>query len=75
MSGWTIAWLVWIAAFGVVEGLALANRTPGDTLSEHVWKWFGVRGRNGGGWTWKRYALLAFLVWLLGHLTLGWWAG
>lgn len=43
MSGYTIAWLGWIAYFVVVEGMALFNSKPGDTLSEHVWAWFGTQ--------------------------------
>lgn len=75
MSIWTAAWIAWGLMFCAVEGVALANKTEGDTLSEHVWRWFGVTGKNGGGWTWKRYVLLAFLVWLTGHLAWALWAG
>ncbi len=46
MSGYTIAWLVWLAYFGVVEGMALFNSKGGDTLSEHVWAWFGTQRRS-----------------------------
>lgn len=42
MSGWTIGWLSIAAATAVLEGLALANRKRGDTLSEHVWMLLGV---------------------------------
>lgn len=34
---YTIGWVIWVAGFAVLEGLALANRQAGDTLSEHVW--------------------------------------
>ena len=40
MSAWTIAWILWILAFGVIEGLALRNDKADDTLSEHFRKWF-----------------------------------
>lgn len=30
-------WMSWLAAFLVLEGWALIDRTPGDTLSESIW--------------------------------------
>lgn len=79
MSVWTWAWLAWIAAFLAIEGLALADKDREDTLSEHVWKWFGVRGPDAGlkGWPTvlglaARGLLLIFLTWLLLHLSFGW---
>ncbi len=38
----TGAWLLWIVAFLIIGASALFNSTPGDTLSEHVWTWFGT---------------------------------
>ena len=43
---YTWAWGAWLAAFAIIEGLAVKNRKKGDTLSAHVWKWFGVRGEK-----------------------------
>lgn len=71
-STWT--WIAWFAIFVVTEGIALRNRTPGDTLSEHVWKWFKVREQP-RSFTFGRFVLLAGLIWLAGHLAFGWWAG
>lgn len=80
MSGWTWAWLAWLAAFGVIEGKALANKRDGDTLSEHVWKWFGTArkaadGSEAGqptGWVrLRRFGLLAGVCWLLAHFLSG----
>ncbi|AFU62247.1 hypothetical protein TG1_53 [Streptomyces phage TG1] len=75
MSGYTWAWLAWIAAFGVVEGRALFNKTPGDTLSEHVWKWFATEAGSTGkpsGWVrMRRFTLAAFLAWLSLHFLTG----
>ena len=34
MSVWTWAWIGWGVYFAVVEGMALFNSKPGDTLSE-----------------------------------------
>lgn len=75
MSGYTIGWLVWLAAFAVLEGKALFNKTPGDTLSEHVWKWFattqGSTGKPSGSVRLRRFALLAFMGWLSVHFLTG----
>lgn len=55
-------WLVWIAiGFGVPESIALIRHRTQDTLSAQVWD------LEGHGWTATRYAVLAFLVWLLIH--------
>ncbi|TDD97238.1 hypothetical protein E1298_01905 [Actinomadura rubrisoli] len=68
MDPFTAAWVLWIAAFIVIEGRALKRGQPGDTLSEHVWTWFGVKR----GWAWKRAALAAFMAWLSVHFVFGW---
>ena len=34
---WDLLWLGWVIAGLMIEGFALASRTPGATLSEHVW--------------------------------------
>ncbi|OFW65175.1 MAG: hypothetical protein A2135_08650 [Actinobacteria bacterium RBG_16_67_15] len=43
MKTWDYVWLTWLLAFLVAEGIALVDKDPGDTLSEHVWRWFKVR--------------------------------
>jgi hypothetical protein len=43
VSGFTWLWIAWGLAFVVIEGVALFNSSRGDTLSEHVWAWLGVR--------------------------------
>jgi hypothetical protein len=81
VSAWTWAWIGWLAYFTVVEGAALYRSRPGDTLSEHVWMWFGtVRQRPGelvrprSGWTQaRRFVLVAFLAWLSAHFLTGGW--
>ena len=70
MSGFTIAWLLWLAMFLVVEGIALFRKERGDTLSEHVWKWFRIHDKP-RQWTWRRAVLAIFLVWLLVHMVAG----
>lgn len=74
-------WMIWLAVmvtwFLAMELPALASRQAGDTLSEHVWRWLKVRGRMVG---WKaapfilaRGGIILFLLWLAGHLAMGWW--
>lgn len=66
----TIAWIMWLIQFGVTEGLALANKTPGDTLSEHIWKWFSIKDKS-TGWRLRRAGLVMFLAWLVAHFLSG----
>ncbi len=71
LEGYTLAWLIWLLQFAAIEGAALVNKRDGDTLSEHVWRWFSMR-QKGAGWRMRRFALLAFLAWLVAHfLTAG----
>lgn len=72
MDGFTIAWLLWGLAFLVIEGVALFNAKRDDTLSEHVWRWFSIRKRS-KGWQARRFALVAFLAWLVLHFLTGGW--
>lgn len=66
MDGYTIAWLVWITAFLGIEGAALLDKSKGDTLSEHVWKWFRISDKP-KGWNIRRLALLGGTGWLMLH--------
>lgn len=67
MDGFTIAWIMWLAMFGVIEGIALIRKDSGDTLSEHIWKWFSVKDKA-TGWQARRGVLAVFLVWLTAHM-------
>lgn len=80
MDNWTYAWLAWLAAFAVIEGAALFNKKDGDTLSEHVWKWFATskkaHAKEGteqpkGTVRIRRFALLAGMAWLTVHFLTG----
>ncbi|TDC29976.1 hypothetical protein [Micromonospora sp. KC213] len=78
VDAWWATWLVWFAYFAVVEGMALFNSRAGDTLSEHVWAWFGTKRHPADpfrpitGWTrLRRFVLLAFLAWLSLHFLTG----
>lgn len=67
VTGYTAAWILWLIAFAIIEGVALVRRAPGDTLTEHVRAWGGVTGK--GPWCKiRRVLLLAFLAWLMGHM-------
>lgn len=77
MSAWTWAWAGWAVYFLIVEGMALFNSRPGDTLSEHVWAFIGIRRkgvdpRDPSGWTrLRRFLVLAFMAWLSFHFLTG----
>jgi hypothetical protein len=66
----TVAWTIVLSAAVAVEAAALANKQPGDTLSEHVWRWFSIK-EQGRAWRVRRFALLAGLAWLAAHLLTG----
>jgi hypothetical protein len=70
MSGWTVAWIVWIVLFFAIELPAVFNRCKGDTLSEHVWHWCAVREKS-RGYRLRRTALLVLLAWLVAHFLTG----
>ena len=75
MTFFSWLWVGWGVAFLVIEGVALVRKERGDTLSEHVWRWFQLRGRKDGKKPWQiavRFAFLAFWAWLTIHfLTAG----
>lgn len=74
-SGFTVAWVIWIVFFLVVEGIALVSRKKDLTFSEHWWALFRVRTST--PW-WAKSVLvlvqLGFGIWLVGHLTFGLWS-
>lgn len=70
MGWYTWAWIFWLAFFAVVEGFALFDKDRGDTLSEHIWKWFRINDKP-RQWTWRRAVLAIFLVWLTVHMVAG----
>ena len=71
---YTIMWGIWLLMFAGIEGTALFNKRSGDTLSEHVWSWFSVKDKS-TGWQFRRFSLVVFMSWLLGHLAFGIWGG
>lgn len=71
MTLYSWLWIGWLALFGLIEGKALANKQRGDTLSEHVWRWFAVSGGKYGRL--RRFGLVVLMVWLLVHFVTGGW--
>lgn len=78
---------MWFAYFAIVEGVALYQSgkakgagidDPRDTLSEHIWVWFGINkkgigvDRNVNAWARiRRLVLGGFLLWLAIHFLAG----
>ena len=70
----TAGWILWLAAFGVLEAIALVRKARGDTLSEHVWQWFSLKGKKTPKKPHEvaiRYGFLAFWAWLTVHFVTG----
>jgi hypothetical protein len=68
VSTWTWAWMAWLLVFLCIE-IPAAIKRKGATLSEHVWKWFGIRTKD-KGYRWKRLVLAGFLIALSCHFVL-----
>lgn len=64
---WNIVWAIWFALFALFEGVALADRRRGDTLSERTREWFktenSVAGRRIFASVWT-----TFCAWFLWHI-------
>ena len=74
-SWYTLAWVVWIIFFLLVEGMALRSRRKGDTFSEHWWALFQVRKRTPKPVKALLLTIqLGFGAWLVGHLAFGIWS-
>lgn len=74
----TVAWVSWLAWFGVWEIAGLMYQVLGHqegmTFSDHWWGWFGVRDPRPTWLTWtSRAGMVVFGCWLIGHLAFGWW--
>jgi len=66
VTAWTWLWLAWGAMFVAIEGAALFNKTPGDTLSEHFRKWFHTDNKV-GRWSWI-VVFGIFAAWFVTHI-------
>jgi hypothetical protein len=65
----SIIWVGWLALFLIYEVYGAIARPKGDTLSENVWSWFGVRK---GGHVVRRAFLALFMLTLSSHFVFGW---
>ena len=61
-------WLGWVAYFLAVEFTAIGTGHDNYTLSDFVWRLEEINRT----WTALRFALAAFCLWLLLHISLGW---
>lgn len=74
MTIWSWLWIGWGVAFVIIEGLAIKNKARGDTLSEHVWAWFQLKGRKDGKKPWQvllRLGFICFWAWITLHFISG----
>lgn len=71
-SKYTILWIIWAVAFGVIEYSALKNKAEGDTLTEHVRQLIGTKtpGRNWENWIF-RIGLAGGIAWIIPHFFTG----
>ena len=69
---YTVAWVVWILVFVVIEAVAIADKKKGDTLSEHLWAWFDIKDAE-KFYKLKRFAFVSALVWFVMHILTGGW--
>lgn len=69
----TYAWYSWLAEFILIESAAIIRRKPQDTLSDHVWAWFGIPKKHAPDRSERirRLLLLAFMTWLGAHFLTG----
>lgn len=70
---WTLAWLFWAATFALIEGVAIFNKVPNDTLSEKLRQWGGIKQEKVRSFReWMIYlALILFFIWFPIHILTG----
>jgi hypothetical protein len=74
---WDQQWAGWLALFLAMELGAAASHEKGDTLSERVWAWLGIRPRRPLR-LWRAASVVLFLAELAAHFATGgeqWWSG
>lgn len=81
MSRYTVAWISWILVFLVFEGMAIIDRRPGDTFTEHFRRWLklttltAVNRKNLIQLWVTRMVIILFGAWLTVHMAFGWFGG
>lgn len=70
---YTVAWLAWIVAFFAIELPPVFQHRAVDTLSDHVWFWFGIPRHTPPPEQLRarRLALLFLMAWLTTHFLTG----
>ena len=71
MDPFAILWLGWIGAFVAIEGVAIARKERGDTLSEKVWSVIFKDKKLTKPRGMLPYMLAGFLGWLVMHFSFG----
>lgn len=70
-------WGGWLALFLILEVAGFLRRyvkwIKWKTFSETTWDWEYLLKRGRLWNSWRSFWVLAFLIWLTGHLALGWW--
>lgn len=61
----TVAWLLWIALFFVIEGWAIWGSAPRATLTNHIRDWLDHQP------TWIIALAWIFMIWLTLHYLVG----
>jgi len=64
---WTVLWVAWVLGFFAIEIPALRNDIKGDTLSEHLRRWFRV-DTHLGRTVWLVASALFFVAWFIPHI-------
>lgn len=76
-----LIWATWLLLFVIFEGIALMDRDPGDTFTEHFRRWLrlrtpSVQTRRTQVEMWiGRVLVLLFGAWLTTHMAFGWFGG
>jgi len=68
---WSVYWLIWLGVFFMVPEMWALFTNPANTLSDQVWRLTGQGVSS--QWSFAHFVVLAFCVWLLGHMAFGWW--
>lgn len=66
---WTTLWILWALMFTAVEAAAIWNDKRGDTLSEHLRRWF--RTDTNLGRTIFLIVSGVFMSWFVVHIATG----
>lgn len=67
-TAYAVLWMAWIAAFLSLELTALFSGHHELTLSDFVWRLEEINK----AWTFLRYFVAAFCLWLFFHMAFGW---